>query len=353
MNLFFKTFIKIFAILSSISIFCIVLFTLSSFFNKIENKEFFTHTSGDINSQNKIAILKLVGPILNEPHFISDYNLFNNASIIYVNKIKKILKKLELEKIKGLIISINSPGGSVSASFNLYNLFKEFKNKNKIVLIFHTNELMTSGAYWTALSGNKIFANYGSLIGSIGVKGPDWIYFDEPIVISNGLLGNSVVTKKGIKKFNNIAGNSKDIFDPFRPPTKKERIDLQNAVQNIYNDFVNEVSSSRKIEKDIILNDIGAMIYDTKSAKEKFLIDGTATQEKVIKIMAEYLNFDNFQVIEKENFKSSFIEKIIGTNFLSNNFFNDSKSLQSYLICKITKFQLSSIIIQNNMYSSC
>ena len=51
---------------------------------------------------------------------------------------------------------------------------------------------MASGAYWAALSGNKIFANYGSLIGSIGVKGPDWIYFDEPILISNGLLGSSV-----------------------------------------------------------------------------------------------------------------------------------------------------------------
>ena len=97
---------------------------------------------------------------------------------------------------------------------------------------------MASGAYWASLSGNKIFANYGSLIGSIGVKGPDWIYFDEPIVISSGLLGSSIATKKGIKKFNNIAGNSKDIFDPFRPPTNNEKIDLQNAVQNIYNDFV-------------------------------------------------------------------------------------------------------------------
>ncbi len=353
MGLFFKMFIKIFAILSSITVFFITLIILSSFLTKIENEKIFIQTKGDANSQNKIAILKLTGPILNEPYFISDYNLFSNVSIIYVNKIKKILNKLESEKIKGLIISINSPGGSVSASFNLYNLFTEFKNKNNIVLFFHTNELMTSGAYWTALSGNKIFANYGSLIGSIGVKGPDWIYFDEPIVISNGLLGSSVATKNGIKKFNNIAGNSKDIFDPFRPPTKNERIDLQNAVQNIYNDFVNEVSSRRKIERNIILNDIGAMIYDTKSAKEKFLIDGTATQEKVIKIMVEYLNFDNFQVIEKENFKSSFIENIIGINFLPKNFFDDSKSLQSYLICNITKLQLSTIIIQNNIYSSC
>ena len=353
MNLFFKTFIKIFAILSSISIFIIVLLTLSSFINKIENKKIFIHTSGDINSTNKIAILKLIGPILNEQSFISDYKLFNNINIIYVNKIKKILKKLESENIKGLIISINSPGGSVSASFNLYNLFNDFKIKNNIPLFFYTNELMASGAYWAALSGNKIFANYGSLIGSIGVKGPDWIYFDEPILISNGLLGSSVATKNGIKKFSNIAGNSKDIYDPFRPPTKNEKIDLHNAVQNIYNDFVQEVSSSRKIEKNVITNDIGAMIYDTKSAKEKFLIDEIVALEEVIKIMGEHLNFDNFQVIEKENFKSSLFENIIGANFLSKNSMNDFKDSQISHICNIAKFQLSTIIIQNNIYSGC
>ena len=90
------------------------------------------------------------------------------------------------------------------------------------------------------------------------------------------------------------------------------------------------------------------MIYDTKSAKEKFLIDDTATLERVIKIMAEHLNFDNFQVIEKENFKYNLLETIIGTNFL-----NSSENLQINLICNIAKFQLSSIIIQNNLYSGC
>ena len=353
MNLFFKTFIKIIAILSSISIFFVVLLTLSSFFTKIENKKIFMPTSGDVNSENKIAVLKLIGPILNEPSFVSDYKLFNNINVIYVNNIKNILKNLESEKIKGLIISINSPGGSVSASFNLYNLFNEFKIINNIPLFFYTNELMASGAYWAALSGNKIFANYGSLIGSIGVKGPDWIYFDEPLVISSGLLGSSVVTKNGIKKFSNIAGNSKDIYDPFRPPTKNEKIDLHNAVQNIYDDFVNKVSSSRKIERNTILNDIGAMIYDTKSAKEKFLIDDTVTLERVIKTMVENLNFDNFQVIEKENFKSGLLENIIGTKLLSRNFLDDSKDSQISLICNIAKFQLSTIIIQNNLYTGC
>ena len=69
--------------------------------------------------------------------------------------------------------------------------------------------------------------------------------------------------------------------------------------------------------------------------------------------MAEHLNFDNFQVIEKENFKSGLLEKIIGANFFARNFLNDSKDSQISLICNIAKFQLSTIIIQNNLYSGC
>ena len=69
--------------------------------------------------------------------------------------------------------------------------------------------------------------------------------------------------------------------------------------------------------------------------------------------MAEHLNFDNFQVIEKENFKSGLLENIIGTSFLTSNFLNDSKDSQISLICNIAKFQLSTIIIQNNLYSDC
>ena len=69
--------------------------------------------------------------------------------------------------------------------------------------------------------------------------------------------------------------------------------------------------------------------------------------------MTEHLNFDNFQIIEKDNFKSSILENIIGANFLSKNLFDISKNSKTYLICNIAKFQLSSIIIQNNLNSYC
>ena len=108
-----------------------------------------------------------------------------------------------------MIVSINSPGGSVSATYNLYHILYDFKINNDVKIFFHTNELLASGGYWVALASDKIYANYGSLIGSIGVRGPDWIYFDTPIAISKGLLGESIETKKELKNLIQLLDNLK------------------------------------------------------------------------------------------------------------------------------------------------
>ena len=63
-------------------------------------------------------------------------------------------------------------------------------------------------------SGDKIYANYGSIIGSIGVSGPSWYYYDKPKSISTGILGQKIETENGIYIFDQNAGNSKDLFNP-------------------------------------------------------------------------------------------------------------------------------------------
>ena len=64
--------------------------------------------------------------------------------------------------------------------------------------------MRASGGCWAALASDKIYAGYGAIIGSIGVRGPDWSYYDNPVSISTGILGKSVETKGGIKKYNTI-----------------------------------------------------------------------------------------------------------------------------------------------------
>ena len=350
MRIFFNFFIKIFAFLSAITVFIVILSLLISLSKKEFKESEFNFKEGNINSDNKIALLKLKGPILNEPPGMVELGFFYNSEIIFVSEIKKTLKELELEKIKGMIVSIDSPGGSVSASYNLYHLLNDYKINNDIKIFFHTNELLASGGYWVALASDKIYANYGSLVGSIGVSGPDWIYFDVPIAISKGLLGESITTQKGIKKFNTIAGQSKDLFNSFRMPTEKEYSALQDMVNSIYEDFVNLVSRNRNIENNFIINDLGALIFDAKNAKENFLIDDVINLSSATDRLVVALSLRDYQIIEKRRNKYSFFQQLIQADFIfKDNIVNSTKQE----MCNIINNYISVIFIQNHLDNNC
>ena len=310
MKAFFTTFSKILGFFFAL---VFIIFFLSILSKSITNNSYFSYLQGNINSKQKIAIFNINGPIISEPPNFYNFKFLQSLEVIYPSLIRKHLGELEEEEILGLIVSMNSPGGSVSASQKIYNLFKKFKNTNNIPVYFHTTDMLASGGYWVSLSGDKIFASYGSLVGSIGVKGPDWIYYNSPTSISTGILGSSVESSKEIQLFSNIAGKSKDIFNPFRPPTKKEIIKLQNMINDIYNDFVNLVSSNRKIEKKIIKNEIGAMIFNSKQAKEHYLIDDQKNIDQIIDIFSKKLNLDSALIISNVNNNKS---QILNFNYL-------------------------------------
>ena len=347
MRIFLNFFLKVFAFFTACLVFVLLLtFFLNLIPNYKKNSEFF-FKEGDINSPNKIALLKLNGPILNDPPSIIDIGLFNNLEFIYVNQIKQTLERLKNDQIKGLLISINSPGGSVSASNNLYNALNEFKIENDISIFFHTNEMLASGGYWAALSSDKIFADYGSLIGSIGVRGPDWIYYANPVAISKGLLNGSIETKDGIKIYNNIAGRSKDLFNSFRKPTETELKALKNIVNNIYNDFVVLVSKNRNIDSKTVTEEIGALIFDADTAKNNFLIDGVQDFENTKINLIKFLSLKDYQIIEMKKRELNFFQKI---NYISNISLTNNLETNNN-ICDIFKNSMNVIFVLNDKYN--
>ena len=232
-----------------------------------------------------------------------------------------------------MIININSPGGTVTAVASLEAIISEFKQETETEVYFYSNEILASGGYWIATSGSKIFANYGSIIGSIGVSGPSWYYFDKPMSISTGLLGKEIQTKNGIYIFDQNAGPSKDLYNPFRKPTTKELDHLQNIVLEIYNDFIIKVSESRKIEIDVIKNDIGALIFTSKQAKENFLIDDVIDYNNLIKKIIKENNYSNYQIL-RIKIKQGFLEKYLESYIVIN----------SNIICNKLNFNFVSIL---------
>ena len=308
MKIFLDSFAKFLGFLVAFIVFIIIINLLIIFIAK-NKKDYFTVLQGDIKSENIVAVLKLGGPIIFEPVNFNNFDFFTSFNVIFPSMIQEYLEELEEKKVQALIVSIDSPGGSVAASEKVFKIISKFKEKNQIPVYFHTNEMLTSGAYWVSLSGDKIFASYGAIIGSIGVKGPDWIYFNSPTSLSSGILGTAIESPNGIEMYSNIAGKSKDLFNPFRKPTKNEELKLQKMVNEIYDDFITNVAAKRKIEKNILINEIGAMFFNSKAAKNNYLIDDDKDLDDVLKIITKKIKLQNIKVItNKKNDKYHLLE---------------------------------------------
>ena len=332
---FFNIFLKTLGLLFGIAVFFTI---LSLLFGLIPNeKNIFKFKEGNKNSDNIIAIIDINGPILNKTNNTLIGSFLNTIDPIFI---KEHLKNLEEIDPKVLIFKINSPGGTVTATYKLENLITKFKNRNEIEIYFYSDEMLASGGYWVATAGDKIFANYGSIIGSIGVSGPSWYFYDRPVSFSNKILGQNIETEGGIKIFNQNAGNSKDLYNPFRKPTIKEMNHLQGLIDDIYDDFLTKVSKSRKIERATLKNDIGALIFSSNQAKEKFLIDDIIDFDLLIKKIIKEKKFKDYKVINIKN----------NENIMSSYFINLFNFNNSYL-CK--KFNSAIVSVLPNFLGNC
>ena len=319
MSIFFNVFIKTIAFFLSIITIVIIISLSVSFFSDGNND--FTTLDGDESSTNIIAIIELNGLIIETSSELSN---LANPFIISPKNIEKKLEELEKISPNTIVFSINSPGGTVSASKKLYDIINNYKkNNNKTKIFIHTDELLASGSYWVATAADGIYASYGSITGSIGVKGPDWFYYNKPKTISTGIFGNTVETENGIQVFSNTAGKSKDIFNPFRKPTNNELEHLQNMVNKIYNDFIRIVSKERKIETKTLKDEIGALIFTSKTAYELNLIDDELNLQELINKIIKENNFKDYKIIKVMNTKNSLVREILtGSYNKKENFFN-------------------------------
>ena len=308
-NVFFKTLGFFFAIL----LFCLIIIGISTYTNS-QNNAGFNLIKGNEKSNNAIFILEISGPIIESD---SSFNELVGFNVISPTRIKKELEEILIINPKILIVSINSPGGTVSASNELYNSFLTFKKKSNAGIIFHTSEILASGGYWASLSGEKIYASYGSIVGSIGVKGPDWFYFNKPKLISSGFLGQTIEVENEIEVYSTNAGKSKDLFNSFREPTNEELNHLNEMVENINRDFIQLVSKNRKLEKKIIKDQIGGLIFNSIQAKNNFLIDDEIDLDQLLNLIIKENKFQDFKVYKNNKQRDFLFDKLISINFIT------------------------------------
>ena len=301
MGILFNVFMRTLGFFLAILLALLIIIGISTYTNYQEDTKF-DLVRGSIESSNTIFILEINGPIIQSESSIND---LVGMSIISPEEVKNNLDKIMTLNPNILIVSINSPGGTVSASNELYNHFEEFKKKSNSKIYFHSSEMLASGGYWSSLAGEKIYANYGAIIGSIGVKGPDWIYFNKPKLISSGILGQTIEVKDEIKVYSTNAGKSKDLFNSFRKPTNEELNHLNIMVEKINDNFIQLVSKNRKLEKEIIKNEIGGLIFNSSQAKDHFLIDEEIGIEELVNLIIQENEFKNIRVLKSSQKKDS------------------------------------------------
>ena len=210
-----------------------------------------------------IAHIKLNGVIGNVGKFKQGIDLAGQEEIIE--------KAFSLKKAVAVAITINSPGGSPVQSHLIYKFIRQQAKKNKKKVIVFAEDVAASGGYLIACSGDEIYANSSSIIGSIGV-----------IYSSFGFT--ELIKKVGVERRVHTAGKNKSTLDPFLDE-KKEDIDrLKNIQLDLHKDFINVVEESRgsKLNKsDIEL--FSGEFWSGSKAKELGLVDNLGNANEILK----------------------------------------------------------------------
>ena len=193
----------------------------------------------------------------------------------------------------GIILKINSPGGSATQSKIIFDEINKFKKINDKKIYAVIEDVGASGGYYIAASGDMIFANSSSIVGSIGVR-------------LDSFNVTSLMEKIGIESQVISSGEDKTILDPFNELSEKHRVHLEKLLGSIHNQFISDIQKSRagKINKNNVFT---GLFWTGSEALKNGLIDEIAS---IYDVNEKYFNNSELITYNKEG---SFIKDLMNT----------------------------------------
>lgn len=272
-----------------------------------------THVYGLETSNNKLVSVPIHGLILGSPtEETKVLEVFSDMGITYGYEVKELLAELaEDDEIKGIILDIDSPGGTIFGSQAIADGVAEYKEKTGKPVIAFVSGMAASGGYWSAASADEIMADSGTAIGSIGVITGPFKHYQDVISESSGLLGGGVETTNGISTQYITAGSYKDLGNPYREMSQQEKDTLQESVNQTYAKFVSYVSQQRSIPEETITGSLGALIYGDIQALERKLIDKQLSKDETYEYLALKAGVTDYQVVEPLK-EETFVDALLG-----------------------------------------
>lgn len=238
---------------------------------------------GLLPEKKKIGVVYIYGMISFPSDTTGLYRRLHGTEYI-INQLKRFQ---EDKNIAAVILKINSPGGTVAAVQEIYQQVQSLKKAKKKVVV-SIGDIAASGAYYIACAADKIVANHGSLIGSIGV-----------IMSLPNIEG--FLEKIGVKVNIIKSGKHKDIGSLFRAMSEEERGLLQGVIDNAYSQFFNVVAKNRMIKKQELMKIADGRIFTGEQAKQIALIDELGTYEDAIKLTSKLANIEGKPIIVEED----------------------------------------------------
>lgn len=198
----------------------------------------------------------------------------------------------EKDRVKAILLVINSPGGGVNDSDIIYRHLKAYKARYNVPIYTYVNGLCASGGYYIACASDQIYASDVSLIGSIGVV--SWPPFMNVV---------DTLEKVGVEALTLSAGKGKDAMNPFRPWKEGEEKHRQGLLDYFYGQFVALVSEDRGIDTEDLKEKIEAKVYPAPEAVALGLIDESgASREQALCALAEKAGIEGaYQVVGFES----------------------------------------------------
>lgn len=260
-------------------------------FKQIDLNEYATIADNNIskNSKNQIAVVYAEGGIVNGD---------GESGQIGGTRFAKIFRRLRQDKdVKAVVLRVNSPGGSATASEIIQREIRLTRDIKPVVVSM--GDIAASGGYWIAVDSNRIFAEPNTITGSIGVFGS--IPNIQKLANDNGITWDSVKTAKYA-----------DIGTTTRPQSEAELAIFQSSVNRIYGKFLNKVAKGRNLPQSKVAEIAQGRVWSGKAAKDIGLVDEIGGLDAAIEYAATEAKLGDKWQLEEYPRASSFSERFFG-----------------------------------------
>ena len=211
----------------------------------------------DVSGEDRVALIRVEGVILDAQQTVGD-----------------LKKYAESPTVKAIVLRIDSPGGGVVPSQEIYDEVKRIRSKNNKAVVASMGSVAASGGYYIAAATDKIMANPGTLTGSIGVI--------MELANFEGLL-----KKIGVESVVVKSGEHKDIGSPFRKMKEDDRLILQAVMDDVHSQFIEAVAEGRSLDVHEVRILADGRVFTGRQAKAAKLVDELGDLEDAIKLAAE------------------------------------------------------------------